>query len=160
MEQKDIEKLQKKIEELQKEKEEFLAGWQRAKADFINHKKEEKERLQELLEYVRAEFLHSLLPMLDNFERAQKELNEEKDNKVAQGFFLIAKQFHDFLSKHGVKEIEAKGKEFNPALHEAIEMVDGLPGQGEKSGRVAEVVAKGYIVKDKLLRPVKVKVAK
>ena len=156
MEQKDIEKLQKKIEELQKEKDEFLAGWQRAKADLANYKKEEKERMQKLMEYVKHEFLFSFLFVVDNLERAEGELKEEeKKSKVVQGFLQIGKQLREFLKSHGVKEIEAVGKDFNPALHEAIATT-----QGEKSGKVAEVVEKGYTVKNTLLRPAKVKVVK
>lgn len=156
MEQKDIEKLQKKIEELTKEKEEFLGGWQRAKADFANYKKEEKERMQGLMEYVRQEFLFSFLSLVDNLERAEKELKEEeKSSKVVQGFLQIGKQLREFLKGQGVKEIEAKGKEFNPSLHEAIASVEG-----EKSGKVAEVLEKGYTAGNKLLRPAKVKVVK
>ncbi|MDP4007042.1 MAG: nucleotide exchange factor GrpE [bacterium] len=155
MEQKDIEKLQKKIEELQKEKDEFLAGWQRAKADFLNYKKEDKERMRGFLEYVEQELLYQLLPTLDNLERAEREIQGEKDSRLAQGFLRIAKQLKDFLSSHGVKEIEAQGKEFNPSLHEAVDMVEG-----EKPGHVAEVVEKGYMFKNQLLRPAKVKVTK
>ena len=156
MEQKDIEKLQKKIEELQKEKEEFLAGWQRAKADLQNYKKEEKERMQGLMEYIRQEFLFSFLSLIDNLERAELELKEEeKKSKVVQGFLQIGKQLREFLKSQGVKEIEAKGKEFNPSLHEAIATVEG-----EKPGKVAEVLEKGYMIQNKLLRPAKVKVVK
>ena len=154
MEQKDIEKLQKKIEELQKEKEGFLAGWQRAKADLANYKKEEKERMQGLMEYVKQEFLFSFLSLVDNLERAEAELKEEeKSSKTVQGFLQIGKQLREFLKNQGVKEIEAKGKEFNPSLHEAVATVEG-----EKSGRVAEILEKGYMIQNKLLRPAKVKV--
>jgi len=156
MEQKDIKKLQKKIEELKEEKEEFLAGWQRAKADLLNYKKEEKERMQELMEYVRQEFLFSFLSLLDNLERAEGELKEEeKSSKVVQGFLQIGKQLRDFLKSQGGKEIEAKGKEFNPSLHEAVATV-----QGGKSGKIAEVLQKGYTIQNKLLRVAKVKVVK
>lgn len=156
MEQKDIEKLKKKIEELEREKEEFLGGWQRSKADFANYKKEEKERMQGLMEYVRQEFLFSFLSLIDNLERAEKELKEEeKSSKTVQGFLQIGKQLREFLKSQGVKEIEAKGKEFNPSLHEAIATV-----QGEKSGKVIEVLEKGYMAGNKLLRPAKVKVVK
>ena len=152
--QKAIEKLQKKVEELEKEKEEFLAGWQRAKADLANYKKEEKERMRGLIEYLRQEFLFSFLAVVDNLERAEKELKEEeKSSKVVQGFLQIGKQLREFLKSHGVKEIEAKGKDFNPALHEAVATT-----QGEKSGKVVEVMEKGYMIQNKLLRPAKVKV--
>ena len=156
MEQKDIEKLKKKIEELEREKEEVLGGWQRSKADFANYKKEEKERMQGLMEYVRQEFLFSFLSLIDNLERAEKELKEEeKSSKTVQGFLQIGKQLREFLKSQGVKEIEAKGKEFNPSLHEAIATV-----QGEKSGKVIEVLEKGNMAGNKLLRPAKVKVVK
>ena len=156
MEQKDIEKLKKKIEELEREKKEFLEGWQRAKADFSNYKKEEKERMQGLVEYVKQEFLFSFLSLIDNLERAEKELKEEeKSSKTVQGFLQIGKQLREFLKSQGIREIEAKGKEFNPSLHEAIATVEG-----EKSGKVIEVLEKGYMVGNRLLRPAKVKVVK
>lgn len=156
MEQKDIEKLKKKIEELEREKKEFLSGWQRAKADFANYKKEEKERMQGLVEYVKQEFLFSFLSLIDNLERAEKELKEEeKSSKTVQGFLQIGKQLREFLKSQGIREIEAKGKEFNPSLHEAIATVEG-----EKSGKVIEVLEKGYMVGNRLLRPAKVKVVK
>ena len=154
--QKALEKLQKQVEEIKKEKDEFLAGWQRAKADLANYKKEEKERMQGLMEYVKHEFLFSFLSVVDNLERAEGQLKEEeKSSKVIQGFLQIGKQLREFFKSHGVKEIEAMGKEFSPSLHEAIATV-----QGEKSGKVVEVLEKGYMIQNKLLRPAKVKVVK
>tara|TARA_Y100000310_G_C20548188_1_gene746669 strand:+ start:276 stop:764 length:489 start_codon:yes stop_codon:yes gene_type:complete len=159
--QKAIDKLQKQIEGLEKEKGEYLAGWQRAKADLANYKKEEKERMHGLMEYVKCEFLFFFLSLLDNLERAERELKEEeKNSKVVQGFLQIGKQLREFLKSQGVKEIDVQGKDFNPVLHEAIATVQGLPGQGEKSGKVVEVLEKGYMIQDKLLRPAKVKVVK
>lgn len=162
VDQKAIEKLQKQVEELEQERAEYLAGWQRAKADLANYKKEEKERMQSLLEYARAEFFASLLSIVDNLERAQKELTEEeKNSKLVLGFLQIGKQLQDFLKSQGVKEIEAAGKDFNPSLHEAIDMIDPSTGSGQgKSGKVAEVLEKGYMIKNKLLRAAKVKVVK
>ena len=155
-EKKSLEKLQKQIEEIKKEKEEFLAGWQRARADLANYKKEEKERMQGLMEYVKQEFLFSFLSMVDNLERAEGELKEEeKNSKTVQGFLQIGKQLREFLKSHGIKEIEAQGKDFNPELHEAIATT-----KGGKPGKVVEVLEKGYMIQDKLLRAVKVKVAK
>ena len=109
-----------------------------------------------LIEYLKQEFLFSFLAIVDNLERAEKELKEEeKNSKVVQGFLQIGKQLREFLKSHGVKEIEAKGKDFDPSLHEAITTV-----QGEKSGKVVEVLEKGYMIQNKLLRPAKVKVTK
>lgn len=151
-----MEKLQKQLEQLTKEKEEFLSGWQRAQADLANYKKEERERMQGLMEYMKEGFLFSLLEMVDNLDRAESELNgEEKESKVVEGFLQIGKQLREFLKSHGIAEIEAQGKDFNPELHEAVATIE----QG-KSGKVAEVLEKGYMVGDKLLRAAKVKVVK
>ena len=93
-----IEKLEKEIQKIEKEKDEFLAGWQRAKADLANYKKEDKERGQQLMEYVRQELLFPMLYVLDNLERAEQELKEEeKDSKLVQGFLQIARQLKEFL---------------------------------------------------------------
>ena len=146
-----------KLEELQKEKDEYLAGWQRAKADFLNYKKEETERVQGYLEYANEEFLYSLLPILDNLDRAEKQISEEeKDSKVVQGFLQIAKQIRDFLKSQGVEEMQGQGK-FNPEIHEAIgEIVQ----EGRDPGEIAEVAEKGYMRKGRILRAAKVKVTK
>jgi molecular chaperone GrpE len=146
---------EKPSEEIKKERDEYLAGWQRARADFINYKKEEAGRLKGFMEYAEQGFLYSLLPVVDNLERAEKELQGDKDSKLAEGFFAIGKQLRDILKSHGVVEVEAEGKAFDPSLHEAIEEVEG-----EKSGFVAEVLEKGYLLKNQLLRPAKVKVTK
>jgi molecular chaperone GrpE len=156
MKEESIEKLQKKIQEIEKERDEFLAGWQRAKADLANYKKEEKEGTRELIEYARQELLFPILSVVDNLDRAEKELKEEeKDSRLVQGFLHIARQLREFLKNQGIQEIDAAQKDFNPTLHEAIDVVEG-----EKSGKVAEVAEKGYMMKEKLLRPAKVKVIK
>jgi len=96
--------------------------------------------MQGLMEYVKQEFLFSFLSMVENLERAEGELKEEeKNSKTVQGFLQIGKQLREFLKSHGVKEIEAVGKDFNPELHEAIATT-----KGEKPGKVVEVLEKGY----------------
>lgn len=151
-----VEKLQKKLQELQKERDEFLAGWQRAKADFLNYKKEEGERMQGVAGYAKDELVCQLFVVLDNLERAEKELAEgDRQSKMAQGFLQIGKQLREFLASHGIKEVEAEGKEFDPKVHEAVGTVSG-----EKPGNVAEVVEKGYTLNSRLLRAAKVKVVK
>jgi len=142
------------MEELEKERAEYLAGWQRAKADLLNYKKEEKERLQGFLQYANEAFLLKLLPIVDNLERAEKEV-EKDNNRVVQGFLQIGKQLRDFLKKQGVEEMRAQGEKFDPEFHEAVGEAEGA-----KSGYIKEVVEKGYKVKDTLLRPAKVKVGK
>lgn len=147
---------EKEIEQLKKERDEYLAGWQRAKADLVNYKKEEKDRLKSFAEYVKEETIQDLLPLLDNLERAEKEMRQEHGgDQVIQGFLKIGKQIQDFFKAQGVREIAAEGKEFNPNFHEAVG-----EGEGEKPGMVAEVTQKGYMIQNKVIRPAKVIVVK
>lgn len=141
---------EKEIEELKKQRDEYLAGWQRARADFINYKKEEMERIGGFMEYAQAEFILKILPILDNVERAEKTMQD-------QGFLQVGKQIRDFLKTQGVEELKTEKEKFEPALHEAVGEVEGT---GLERGTVAEVVEKGYILKGNLLRPAKVKVVK
>jgi len=146
---------EKELEQLKKERDEFLAGWQRAKADLANYKKEEKERMASIAGYVKEQLFEELFAVLDNLERAEGLLKKgEEKNEIAQGFLLIARQLKEFLSLQGVREVEAEGKKFDPRVHEAV----GEAQEG-KSGHIVEVVEKGYMLGEKLLRPAKVKVA-
>jgi molecular chaperone GrpE len=147
---------EKDVEQLQNERDEYLEGWKRAKADLVNYKKEEAERMARIAEYAEHEFLKKVFPILDNIERAMQLIPEkEKKNQVYKGFVQIAFQWKNFLVHNGVEEIETAGKPFNPEFHEAVG-----EEEGKDSGIVAEVVEKGYRINGKLLRPAKVKVTK
>jgi molecular chaperone GrpE len=149
------------MEETPKEKslqDEYLAGWQRERADFLNYKREEMERLKLFLGYATEDILLKLLPIVDNLEIADRELTEEqKKNEFIKGVLQIAGQLREFLKSHGVEEFKAEKEKFNPEFHEAVGTVEGT---GLEPGIVAEVVKKGYTLQGKLLRPAKVKVAK
>ena len=150
--------LKKKLEDCQKKAEEYLAGWQRARADFLNYKKEELERMGELVKYANLEMILNILPILDNFEKAEQELSEEqKKDKLFQGFLQIKRQLHEFLKSQTVEEIKALGEKFDPNLHEAVEQ---LEIKDKESDIVIEEVQKGYTINGQLLRPSKVKVVK
>jgi len=149
--------LKKKLQECEKKKEEYLAGWQRAKADFLNYKKEERERTEETLKYAGEILSLNLLPILDNFDFASKNLpkNLMEDENV-KGILQIRKQILDFLKTQGVEEIEAKpGGKFDTSFHEAVETAEG-----KEAGIILEEIKKGYIINGKVLRPAKVKVTK
>ena len=148
------EKPQEELTKLQQERDEYLAGWQRARADFLNYRKEEMQRLGELFSHANEEFISKLLPVLDNLERAEKEASqEEKNSVVVQGCLLAISQFRDFLKKRGVEAMNVEGEKFNPEFHEALGSKEG----GE-SGVIAEELEKGYTMQGKLLRPAKVKI--
>jgi molecular chaperone GrpE len=155
-EQKTIEELNKKIEELEQEKKEYFSGWQREKADFINYKKQEFERLKGTLCIAKESVFEEVIPVLDNFRLAEKAISEsDKSNQSVTGLLMIKKQLEDALKALGLEEIESVNKQFDPNLHEAIEEAEG----GEP-GIIIEEIEKGYKYNGKVLRPSKVKVGK
>lgn len=156
MPEKENENLKNKLEECLKQKDEYLAGWQRARADFLNYKKEEMERISALLAYSGEELILKMLPILDNFELVENNLPEElKKDENVKGIFQIKNQMLDFLKNQGAEQMNVIGQKFDPGFHEAIETKEG----GEP-GTVIEEVQKGYLINGRLLRPAKVKVAK
>lgn len=151
--------LKEKIKEYERLKEEYLSGWQRARADFLNYKNEEAERISEILRYAKERFILKLLPVLDSFERALQEVRSMKseEKRMIEGFLQIKVQLDSFLKEQGVEEIKAMGENFDPNFHEAIEQIER---KNAKPGTVIEVLEKGYTLHNRVIRPAKVKVAK
>jgi molecular chaperone GrpE len=145
----------KELEELKAKCEEYLAGWKRERADFLNYKKEEMERIGQVVKYANEELILKLLPVLDSFYLSEKHLPENPSAGSGQGFCdgfsQIKKQLEDFLAKEGIGVIETIGKPFDPSTMESVE------GIGET---VSEEVQRGYTLHGKLIRPAKVKIAK
>ncbi|MDO8559048.1 MAG: nucleotide exchange factor GrpE [bacterium] len=143
-------------EECEKKAAEYLAGWQRARADFLNYKKEEMERIGEFLKYGTEEMISKVLPILDNFEIIESKLPENlKQDENIKGLLQIKKQLSDFLKNHGVEEIKSVGEKFDANLHEVVEEVAGV-----QPGVIMSEVQKGYKINGRLLRPARVKIAK
>lgn len=141
-----------KLKKCEKLRDEYLAGWQRAKADFENYKKKEMKNKQEDREYFNKDWILRILELYDNLERAEDYLPDElKENDWVKAVNEIQKQF--LLSIEGLEEIRAEGEHFNPKEHEALEQV-----KGEGTGIIAEVLQKGYKLNSKVIRPAKVKV--
>ena len=130
----------------------------RSQAELLNYRKRKDEEVDRMLKYAEEDVLKGFLPILDNFERAismdDDNLNDEV-SKFLEGFKLMDKQIRELLSKFEVKEIEALDKEFDPTYHQAVVM-DKV--KGKKSGTVLEVMQKGYMYKDRVLRHAMVKV--
>lgn len=151
-----IEEIKKQLGECQKLKEEYLNGWKKAQANFLNYKKEEGEKISELMKYAGEEFILKLLPILDNIDIAEKKIPKElKDNQWVEGILTIKTQVLDFLKKEGVKEIESLGKKFDPNFQEVVEEVKKPDCE---SGIVIEEVKRGYLLHNKVIRPAKVKI--
>ena len=123
----------------------------RAKADLINYRKRKDEEVSNLLKYASTDILISILPVLDNFERAINKDDIPDDIKnYLEGFKLIYNQLKEILKANEVIEIECLGKEFDPKYHQSI---SSKKDETKESGVVLEVYQKGYTYKDKVLRP-------
>jgi len=156
-ERKKIEELEAQLEVAKKEAEENLAGWQRAKADFLNFKKDQERAMSDFRRYAKEDMILALLPTVDSFDLATKHLPEElKDSDWAKGIMCIKGMFENFLRDAGVSEIKSVGEKFDPNLHEAV----GETESEEEEGTVTEEIQKGYRLGDKVIRAAKVKVAK
>ncbi len=153
--QQEVEKLKNDLDLANLESLKFKDLYFRQIADFENFKKRsEKERYQ-ILELLQSNILKDLLTIIDDFDRAFKNKNEENKN-FFEGIELIYKSFIKKLDSYSVKEI-LNYSTFDPMYHEALVQVDS---ENHKSGEIVEVFAKGFLLKDQILRPAKVSVAK
>ena len=150
--------LEKEFEECQNQRDEYLAGWQRARADFINYKREEGERIGNFLRQERKDLILAILPVLDSFARAESEVTAEiAENQIIKGFLQIRSQMQDILKSLEVEELNILGEKFNPEKAEAMEEVEV---ENLAPGTITEILQKGYKMEDKIIRAAKVKVAK
>ena len=123
----------------------------RLQAEFDNYRKRTLKERMELLKTASEGVLMSILPVIDDFDRAIQTLDLVKEeNHIKDGVKLIYSKFQDFLKQNGVKEIEAKGQDFNTDLHEAITKIPA-PSE-ELKGKNVDVVQKGYYLNDKVIR--------
>jgi molecular chaperone GrpE len=164
-----IGKLNEKLKKCQEEKQEYLTGWQREKADFINFKRRYEEQAGEWLRISQASLIHDILPIVDAFEATKK--NQESrikpaspviasqlsKNQESDGILAIGAQLAKILEKYGLEEIKAVGEKFNPEFHEAVESAETAGGE---EGKIMEEMQKGYLLNGKVLRTSKVKVIK
>ncbi len=150
-EKEDVETLKKALAEEKTRAEANLAGWQRAQADFINYKRRSEQEKEEFKKFANATFILSLLPILDDFERALTSLPPELAEVAwADGIRLIERKLRTTLEAQGLSQIKALEESFDPAFHEAIRQDKG------KEGIVIEEVQKGYKFHDRVIRPSKV----
>jgi molecular chaperone GrpE len=129
----------------------------RLSAEFDNFRRRSLKEKMELIKTAGEDILLNILPVMDNFERALKAIGQnENENNVAikEGILLIYNNFRDFLSQRGVRELEAIGKEFDTDLHEAITKIPA-PNE-EMKGKVVDVIEKGYLMHEKIIRFAKV----
>jgi len=149
-----IKKLREELKSCEAERKEYLEGWQRAKADYINFKKDEGKRFEDMARFVTASIVEEFLPVLDSFDLA---LQHGVPKEVEKGIMLIRSQFEDVLRKRGIGEIAVgAGDPFDPAKHESV----GETKSEHPPGTIADVVQKGYVFRERVMRPVRVRLAK
>jgi molecular chaperone GrpE len=144
------------LAKLKIERDNLLDRLARLQAEFENARKRTAREQQEFREYAVADALKALLPTLDSFERALLTSASNK-SEFRGGVELIFKQLQDALVKLGLRPIPAKGEPFDPHLHQAIEMVDTKEAEDH---HVLDELQRGYKLKDRLLRPSMVRVAR
>jgi molecular chaperone GrpE len=143
------------LQKLKAERDSLLDRLARAQAEFENARRRASKEQQDFRDYATMDTVKSLLPVIDSFERALQVKSEPGDFR--SGVELIYKQLQDTLAKLGVRAIPAKGEPFDPHVHDAIEMVETTDAADHE---VLEELQRGYKLKDRLLRPAMVKVAK
>jgi len=148
----DVEGLKQALAEAEKKAEDYLANWQRAQADFVNYKRRNEQERQDFSRFANAELMLSLLPALDDLERALNSVPPAKSAKHSwlEGIRLVERKFKSSLEAQGLTPIKALGEPFDPNFHEAVRQDKG------KEGIVIEEFQKGYMLGDRVLRPAKV----
>ncbi len=167
------------LSKCQKERDEYLDGWKRARADLANYKKDEMKRLESVVKFANEALIIELIKVLDSFDLAIVALASQTNTddtptgteknphesvpspfesaKNQKGLFLIRQQLEDALRQNGLERIIiGVGQSFDPALEEAVAQVES----DKPAGTVIEEIEKGYLLNGKLIRPVRVKVAK
>lgn len=139
------------IEGLENQIKEINDKYLRLSAEFDNYRKRTLKEKMDLTKSAGERILLNVLPVMDNFERALKSVDESNDIKgIKEGIHLIYTNFKDFMTQQGVKEIEATNLPFDTDLHEAITKI---PAPSKKlKGKVVDCVEKGYYLNDKVIR--------
>jgi molecular chaperone GrpE len=143
------------VEKLRAERDTLVDRMARMQAEFDNSRKRATKEQQDYRDYAMVDTIKTFIPVLDSFDRALQSSPEKSEFHV--GVELIQKQLQDALTKLGVQTIAAKGQQFDPRLHEAIEMVDT---EGAKDNEVIDELQRGYKLKERLIRPAMVRVAR
>ena len=154
----EIEKLKKENEKLKSENNSLLDKIKLSQAELINYRKRKDDEVQGLLKFANQDLISELIPLVDNFERAiisAKKSNNQEIAKYLSGFEMMYQSLITILNKFGVEEINRIGEVFDPKQEEAI-VSDHVEDKEDEV--VLEVLQKGYKLKDRVIRPAKVKI--
>jgi len=145
------------LEEMRREKDALHERLLRTAAEFDNYRKRVDRERREFMDQTTADVVAGLLPIVDNFERAMQAPDTPESDALRKGVEMIHRQMLELLRKHGVEPIQALGADFDPNFHQAVfhEASDA-----HREGEVMEELQRGYMLRDRLVRPAMVKVAK
>jgi len=145
-------RLGKELDEALRLAGERLTRLQYLQADFDNYRKSLEREREQVIQLAGEALVRDLLPVLDDLDRALPSLSQEKNR---EGFELLTRKLHRTLENHGLKSIESHGKRFDPNFHEAIAKEES----DEDDGTILEEYQKGYLLRSKVIRPSRVKIA-
>ncbi len=149
----------RELDNLQKELQEQKEKYIRLYADFDNFKRRNAKERVELIQTAGREVIQSMLEVMDDCDRAEKQMQKSDDLKqIREGIQLVFTKFRNTLQSKGLKDMKSIGEEFNPDVHEAITEIP-VPDENMK-GKVVDEVEKGYMLNDKIIRFSKVVVGK
>lgn len=151
--------LEKIVSELQEKNSDLNNRFLRLFSEFDNYKKRTMKEKAELIKTASEEVIASMLPVIDDMERALNSLSNDSalPNAYSDGFQLILNKINNILKQQGLEKIEASGQTFDTDLHEAVGQI---PASSEESkGKIAEVVQSGYLLNGKVIRHAKVLIA-
>ena len=152
----DVEAFAAELEEAARQRDAHYERLLRVTAEFDNYRKRTERERRELIEQAAGDLLGDLLPVIDDLERALAAETQDGD-AYRRGVEIIHKQLLDVMTRRGVAPIEAVGADFDPALHQAVVHE---PSDSHRDGEVVEELRRGYTLRQRLLRPSMVKVAK
>ncbi|MBP9765927.1 MAG: nucleotide exchange factor GrpE [Candidatus Pacebacteria bacterium] len=155
-------KFEEKIERLEKERDEYLKGWQRIQADYKNREKEIEEYKRDLIKFANSNLIKDLLPVFDGYDMAKNNKSqwESVDQNWRVGIEYLFSQLLKVLESNGVKVFGEEGEDYDPSIHEAVEIINLNLEEKDKNDKIISVIQKGYKIGEKILRPARVKVGK
>jgi len=140
--------LRQALAEEREKAEGYLANWQRIQADLINYRRRSEQEKEDISRFATAQLMQGLLPVLDDLERALGSVNDElASSSWVEGIRLIERKLRTWLEAQGLTQIKSVGERFDPRFHEAAGH-----GKGEE-GIVVQELQKGYMFRDRVLRP-------
>jgi molecular chaperone GrpE len=151
-----IKKLRKRLKDCNSERTEFLTGWQKTKADFINLRKQDEVEKKELIKLANKDLIEQILPVLDSFEQSFKDsqFSKNTDKNWLKGVESIAQQLKSVLERNGLRSLSPEGEDFDPRFHEAIS--SSPVSEMAMDQKVLEVRQTGYTLGDRVIRTAKV----